>query len=102
MRITGVEDPFDRAPSVGVLVVGDEVGLSAAMAVKPTCGGVVVCHDDGVDDLGDGVEHLDDGLEGHGDGIEDLGDGSITVLMKGDGTGEPVDPAPVVPSVDAN
>jgi hypothetical protein len=39
MRITGVEDPFDAAPGADVLVVGDEVGLGAAVAVKPAGGG---------------------------------------------------------------
>jgi hypothetical protein len=51
---------------------------------------------------GSAVEHLGDGVEGHGNGVEDLGDGSVATLMKGDGTGEPVDPAPVFPTVGAN
>jgi hypothetical protein len=61
----------------------------------------------GLKGLAVGLKDLEEGLKSLGAmtlsvGVEYLDDGSIAALMKGDGTGESVDPAPIVPTVGAN
>jgi hypothetical protein len=61
----------------------------------------------GLEGLAVGLEDLEAGLKGlsamtSSAGVEYLGNGSVAALMKGDGTGESVDPAPVVPTIGAN